>query len=141
MTTKTSNPVSYLFTYSPMGNTCNPTFTFMEHISDYFWSWHKCMEAFEVNPEFNSNGNLHYHGYYVLKDKYRWYKSVLPKLKYNGMWRSEQVKDSLEKAMVYCRKDRELMVKCIDHKIPFTQEDKIQPKVEVKTKNILNYII
>lgn len=137
MTTQTE---SYLFTYSPRSITFNPTFKYMNDINEYFFSWHKCMEAFEVNPEFNSSGNLHYHGYYVIKDRYKWFKIVLPKMKYNGMWRSEIVKDSLDKGMIYCRKDRTLMEKCIDHKIPFTQEDKVKHIPPEKDITILSYL-
>lgn len=113
--------ITYLFTYSPAGITLNPTYTYMCQINDYFWAWHKCMERFEVNSEFNKNGNLHYHGYFILKDKYRWYKIILPKMKYHGFIKINKVENDLEKAMVYCRKDRELMSKIIEHDIPFTE--------------------
>lgn len=120
------NGEAYLFTYSPRDVTLNPTYSFMNHINLYFWSWHKCMESFEVNPEFNQNGNLHYHGYFIIKDKYKWYHNVLPKMKYNGFIKINIVVDDLFKALDYCRKDRELMIRSIDHKIPFTEEDRIK---------------
>lgn len=123
---------AYLFTYSPRDITLNPTYTYMDHINTYFWGWHKCMATFEVNPEFNQNGNLHYHGYFIIKDKYRWYKSILPKMKYNGLIKINKVVDDLSKAIEYCRKDRELMEKIIDHKIPFTEQDKIKHIPEKK---------
>lgn len=130
----------YLFTFSPKGTTFNPTYGYMDHINTYFWSWHHCMQEFEVNPEFNSNGNLHYHGYYIVKDRFKWFKKILPKLKYNGMWRSEKVKDNLEKAMQYCRKDRDLMSGCIDHEIPFTHNCKVKHIPDILERTIVDYL-
>lgn len=127
----------YLFTFSPKGITLNTTYMYMDHINSYFWSWHKCMEKFEVNPELNSNGNLHYHGYYKVKDRFKWFKKVLPKMKYNGMWRTERIHTDFEKSMIYPRKDRELMEKVIEHKIPFTHEDKIK---HIPDNTLLNTI-
>jgi len=121
MTTQNLEVDRYLFTYSPKGITINPTYAYMDHINTFFWAWHKCMSEFEVNPEFNQSGNLHYHGYFAIKDKYKWYKYVLPKMKYNGNMKINKVESDLVKALDYCRKDRQLMSKIIDHEIPFNQ--------------------
>lgn len=137
----TTTASAYLFTYSPQDTTKNPTYAYMNHINTYFHSWHKCMSDFEVNPEFNQNGNLHYHGYFVIKDPYKWFKFILPKMKYNGLVKINKVEDNLDKAMEYCRKDRELMSKIIEHKIPYNQEDKIKhiyPDHEPQT--VIEYI-
>lgn len=138
-TTPKSPDEYYLFTYSPKTITKDPTFTYCDHITTYFLSWIRCMHEFEVNPEFNQNGNLHYHGYFRLKDKVKWYKVVLPKMKYNGLIKINKVEQDLSKALEYCRKDRELMLKCISHKIPFTHTDK-KPKIDEFTQNnLLDY--
>lgn len=113
---------TYLFTFSPKGVTKSYDYTYIDHYVNYFEEWSKCMEDFEINPELNASGNLHYHGFYIVKDKYKWFKKVLPKLKYNGMWRIEEVKHDLEKAMIYCRKDRELMISLMNYgPIPLTK--------------------
>lgn len=95
----------------------------------YFKAWKRCMLEFEVNPEFNTSGNLHYHGYYIIKDAYKWYSKVLPKMKYHGFIKINEVKSDLASALNYSRKDREIMIKSLDYAVPYTHEVKV-----VKTK-------
>lgn len=117
---------TYLFTFSPKGNTKNAEFTYYDDLATYFVNWHKCMREFEINPEFNQNGNLHYHGYFVLKDKVKWFKNVLPKMKYNGMVKINKVEHNLGSALIYCRKDRDMMNQIIKHyPVPYTHQDKL----------------
>lgn len=107
---------SFLFTWSPKLVTKDPNYTYDFFVEEYFKSWEKCMDSFEVNPEFNKSGNLHFHGYFILKEKesysVRWYTKILPKLKYNGFIKIDKCSD-LSKAIVYARKDRALMLKCL----------------------------
>lgn len=118
---KTDN--TYLFTFSPKGNTKNYNFAYYDHLGEYFRYWHKCMKSFEINPELNASGNLHYHGYFVLKDQYKWFKSILPKMKYHGLVKINRVEYSLQDAMIYCRKDNELMNKLITlYPVPYTDK-------------------
>lgn len=133
---------TYLFTFSPKGNTKNAEFTYYDDLATYFNSWHKCMSEFEVNPEFNQNGNLHYHGYFVLKDKVKWYKMVLPKMKYNGMVKINKVEHNLSDAMVYCRKDNDLMLQIIkQYPVPYTNQDKLfHMAIEDKQADIRKYL-
>jgi len=122
--TKVEPPETYLFTYSPIGNTKCAEFTYYDHLVFYFKHWHQCMSQFEINPEFNANGNLHYHGYFIIKDKVRWYKSVLPKMKYNGLVKIDKVKHDLSKSMEYCRKDTLMMKQIIKkYPVPYTHLD------------------
>lgn len=123
MTTQNGNDEKYLFTFSPIGTTKNYNFAYYDHLGDYFRHWHQCMESFEINPELNASGNLHYHGFFILKNKYKWFKSILPKMKYHGMVKINKVHCDLQKAMEYCRKDRELMNKLITiYPVPYTDK-------------------
>lgn len=54
------------------------------HIRLFFKNFNKACHTFAICPEFNLNGNIHYHGWFQLKDPVKWYKSVLPALKHNG---------------------------------------------------------
>lgn len=132
----------YLFTFSPIGNTKNAEFTYYDHLSTYFVNWHKCMSEFEINPEFNSNGNLHYHGYFVIKDKVKWFKNVLPKMKYNGLVKISKVRCSLAEGVVYCRKDRIMMSKIIKrYPVPYTHKDShIFQVPDIESKTIEDYL-
>lgn len=132
----------YLFTFSPICNTKNAEFCYYDHLSTYFAQWHRCMKEFEVNPEFNANGNLHYHGYFVIKDKFRWHAKVLPKMKYNGMVKISKVKCSLADGVVYCRKDRILMQRIIKaYPVPYTHNDShIFKEPDMESNTIEKYI-
>lgn len=44
----------------------------------------KCVNLLCMIPEFNLNGNIHYHGFFQLKDKVKWFKKALPCMKRIG---------------------------------------------------------
>lgn len=101
----------YLFTFSPK-SLFDYNKLYMKVYSDvsqYFKSFWYCMDEFEINPELNANGGLHYHGYFIIKDRVKYFKSCLPTLKRNGMVRVEKIKHDFDKAVLYSRKDRTLM--------------------------------
>lgn len=117
----------YLFTFSPKDITKNISFGYYEQLEKYFLDWKNCMKEFEINPECNLNGNLHYHGHFILSDEVKWYKSCLPKLKYNGFVKINQVKVDVQKALEYSRKDQKKMIEIIGDKeyVPYTHKSKI----------------
>lgn len=43
-----------------------------------------CCEDYKIVPELTLNGNIHFHGMISLFDKVKFYKKVLPTLKYRG---------------------------------------------------------
>lgn len=131
----------YLFTYSPSGTTKNYDFNYAEHYKCFFSLWHHCMLTYEINPELNQNGNLHYHGYFSIKDRFKWYKKVLPKMKYNGFIKIDLVKNDFNKAIEYARKDRTLMLKLIQQRpLPITHNDFKFLENKEKNKTIIDYL-
>jgi len=101
------------------------------------------MSQFEINPEFNANGNLHYHGYFIIKDKVKWFKNVLPKMKYNGLVKINIVKDNLQSAMEYCRKDNIIMKQVIKkYPVPYTHLCSLTllTKPDIIQDNIMTYL-
>lgn len=108
---------TYLITVSPKGVTKNVNYAYVDHVNSYFSLFKYCMEDFKLWPELNSNGNLHWHGYIVIKDKVRWFKKVLPHMKYNCMVRIEKLHGELSKAIEYSKKDEKLMSKVISKKL------------------------
>jgi len=133
---------TYLFTFSPKGNTKDVNFTYIDHLVLYFKKWHYCMSQFEINPELNSSGNLHYHGYFVLKDRTKWHKSVLPKMKYNGLIKIDKVKNDLAKAMVYPRKDNQMMQDIITkYPVPYTNDNiLLRRRLKLHDRDIEDYL-
>lgn len=43
-----------------------------------------CCDHYEIFPELTLQGNIHFHGILEINDKIKWYKKVLPSLKYMG---------------------------------------------------------
>lgn len=69
---------------------------------------HKVFSTFAFTPELNDNGNIHIHGWYVIKDKVKYHKYYLPKMKGFGYVKIDNCnsKKALED---YYKKDIELM--------------------------------
>lgn len=78
----------YLITWTPdpkkLPYKYNMVKNYDYHIRLFFKNFNKACHTFAICPEFNLNGNIHYHGWFQLKDPVKWYKSVLPTLKHNG---------------------------------------------------------
>lgn len=127
----------YLFTWSPAGKTYSFRYMWNHYIDNVFRKWHNLMHTFEINPEINSSGNIHFHGFYQVKDKYNWYYNELPHLKRKevGNMRTNKVVHDFDKAMVYPRKDRDLNIFALNktklpyYSIPYTQ--KSDPQITI----------
>jgi len=135
----------YLFTYCPAGMTITPKFAYVSHINEYFRRWRSCMLDFEVNPELTTQGNIHYHGFFKLKDKIKWHKSILPRMKRNGFIKINKVNSDFDKAIEYSRKDNEMMsVLMKGLPVPFVLSSipaivKLNKQEKDKDKNVLDY--
>lgn len=128
----------YLFTWSPSGVTHDVTYKYREHLEQYFRKLKYCCSRFEINPELNQNGNIHYHGFVELKDEIKWYRSMLPRFKRNGFVKINPVKNDLSKAIEYARKDREKMKKIIlDEPIPLTETYKFKRSPLYTTTDVM----
>lgn len=81
----TDDPVIFI-TWSPRPSTLHYSQekNYVNHIHDIFFDFHTCMSKFALTPELNVNGNIHYHGWFVVKDSYRLYKYVIPRMKRQG---------------------------------------------------------
>lgn len=138
----------YLYTWCPVGATIRPKFQYVSHINEFFRRWKNCMSDFEVNPELTVQGNIHYHGFFILKDKIKWFKSILPKMKRNGFIKINLVKKDFESAISYSRKDNEMMIKVMKGiPVPFVPGSlpsliKLVKELKQKGENktILDYI-
>lgn len=76
----------------------------------------KCIFFPEVG---NSGSNLHFHGVIWLKDKVKWFKSVLPTLKRNGYVKITTMNDNW---FDYISKDWAIMRPVLDLDEPITEE-------------------
>lgn len=138
--------VPRLFTFSPPGSCTknNARARVKQHIIDIFDIWSRCVE-FEANIEFNENGNIHYHGFFVIKDRIAWQHALLY-TKTKGFIKINKIKHDFDKAMVYPRKDR-AFIKALgifpDHYIPLThksiQKYRTKPVTEYMRKSDQDY--
>lgn len=68
----------------------------------------KCCKYFCLYPELDKTGRLHYHGVIKIHDSVKWFKQIMPKLKYElGFIMIKELKsfkDNL-KWLVYCQKE------------------------------------
>lgn len=132
-----------------------------EDVYEQFRHWPKCMNDYILYPEVNLNGNVHWHGLISVRDKIKWWKSVLPRLKLYGF---VVIKDLFkpEEWYKYITKDCTLMLKMgLFIELPFTRSEtlKLYPnkiklseartrlnnhlrehQTESKQKNIYHYI-
>jgi hypothetical protein len=100
-----------LMTWSPKGTTTkhNIISTVKRHYQ-IFSICNDWASNFEFNPEYNLNGNIHYHGFIQFSEGNRHaYYSWLHYVKQQGFVKINKVNHDLQQAMVYCRKDRALM--------------------------------
>lgn len=68
-------------------------------------TFRRCMSYYMCIPEISDQGRLHCHGWFVIDDKIKWIKSVLPLLKRNGFIKFNKAKTI--KACEYSMKDLE----------------------------------
>lgn len=81
-------------------------------------------DYFKILPELTINGNIHFHGTIQIKDKVKWYRQMLPKLKYNGfVLLKDNPDDNWDK---YIMKDRLVMQNILDIDLPIFRTERPQ---------------
>lgn len=139
LTDISSEPL-YLFTWAPKNNTYSILFSWNYYCNEYFRKWNKFMHKFEINPELNANNNIHFHGFFQIKCKALW-QQHLTDLKYRGHVKISKIRHDFNQAMVYPRKDREIMEFHIHrdsiphYSIPYTQSSRTKSKIELTYLN------
>lgn len=151
-----------MFTLSPnpqrkgRGGAVDQKQLYISDIDKVFSHFHTCMSAYVVSPELNQTGNIHYHGWFQIKDKYKFYKHVINRLHKLGFVKLTKVKYLDKDWSGYCQKDYELMkavmypwpiplthltYKNIKHLISYTKLEALKQKDEKSlSKSILSYI-
>lgn len=118
----TQNPPSYYFTWVPnpkLFNSVDPVRQFQQTLQSLELAT-TCWTNWALSPELTVAGNIHYHGYFQLNDKYtyRWYKKALPKLKYRGFVKIDKATIIKED---YMKKDNALLEKILHVSLPIRQ--------------------
>jgi len=79
----------------------------------------KLFHQFAFTPELTEAGNIHIHGFYVIKDKVKYYKWFLPKIKSFGNTRIERMRRQYwRNAIDYLVKDCTMMNEIFENKLP-----------------------
>lgn len=109
-----------LFTWNPSDKSISPLDRNMKWdtmISKYLKGLHRCCKKFCVVPEVSEMGRLHCHGWFIIKDKVKWVKSVLPKLQRHGMFKMNKMNS--KKGLAYYKKDYEVTNELLRMSLPF----------------------
>lgn len=78
----------------------------------------KCSKTFEIYPELTVNGSIHFHGSLEINDKIKWYKSILPQIKYKAYL---VIKKNPDQGWVeYQAKDKLMMESILNISLPIT---------------------
>lgn len=89
------------------------------YMLEAFHKFLRCMKQFAVVPELSDAGRLHAHGWFIIGDKVKWHKAVLPYFKALGMFKMNKM-NSLQ-ALYYYQKDlNETFNILTDDYFPFT---------------------
>jgi hypothetical protein len=97
--------------------TWNPNFeeapdTKWKRMYEYLNNAFKCCSYYNFMPELSESGRLHMHGWVVIKDKVKWFKDFIPRLKRYGMIKVD--KPNSVKAFEYYKKEAETTVQILD---------------------------
>lgn len=99
--------VLHAFTWNPDPSryaSTEPTAQYDACIANKLFLAQKCLQTFCFIPELTSNGNVHIHGFYTVKDPAKYYKVFLPKVKRQGYVVVKKTKVD-DKWLDYCMKD------------------------------------
>lgn len=100
----------------------------------------KVFTTFSFTPECNAMGNVHIHGWYVIKDKVKYFKWWLPKCKQFGFVKINVMKT--KDALGYYKKDMNYMQEvCDPHPVPFTHLTSIGPGTATLSKKRVKTIV
>lgn len=108
-------------TWSPKKQTVDPIYGLTDFIDKYFVAWCDVMHTCDIYPELNINGALHFHAVICIKDKVKWYKSLLPRLKYDGFVQIKTIFD-INGWIEYLNKDKLHMELICNAKLPLNKE-------------------
>lgn len=130
----------YFFTLSPRPSKLHyeQQLNYAQHIWETLFDIHQVMDKFCIIPELNQNGNIHYHGWFSIKDLYRYNRYWLPRMKKVGFVKVSKCKvnflsDSIPYA--YHLKDFDEMVsQMYPFPIPLTHS------TYRNIKNVVNYV-
>lgn len=133
----------YLFTWNPKDSFTNddePIRKWDTMLIRVLKHFKRCMQYYAVMPEISDQGRLHCHGWFIIKDKIKWIKSVLPLIKRNGHFKMNKMK--VPKALYYYKKDAEDTQGILHTStLPFSHYtyDKILHELWIKYKIIEGY--
>lgn len=116
---------SLAITWSPAGNTVRYGKTLRRHLENYLISLKNVCSKIEINPELNTNGNLHYHITADVTDVIGLYKRVIPPMKRDGIVNIKRIYNQ-EGQNDYVEADHSVMLEILDmERLPITRQDLI----------------
>lgn len=141
--------VVYMITWNPnkylCGTACSNELKWDSMILKVLQHFRSCMKKYVLQPEFDDTGRLHLHGWFVLYDKIKWLKKVLPTMRRFGFEKITKVKSSDWE--YYYKKEIDETVKLLPHyRLPLCHytdlmilrqiQDKYKEKDNTKNKRL-----
>lgn len=115
--------IAFTITYK-QHDKVKPKSQFHRTIPHLYRRFRKVSDEFYIYPELHLDGNIHYHGWFIQKDRIKWHKSILPSLKLEGFVKIKYVFDGV-KWRDYCEKEIEDMKSILDdQELPVTATSK-----------------
>lgn len=124
---------SLTITFSKPLEKLKPWMQFRDTIGTIARKIAECSDDFEIHPELTLKGRLHYHIRLQLKDKIKFYKSLIPFLNKCGYFDLSKTK-SYEQWQQYCEKESFVMKHVLEY--PFLPVTKEIYKNKIKNKKI-----
>ena len=95
---------------------------------------------YEIYPEYRvSNGSIHYHGTIDIKDKIKWYRRTLVRLKNLGFYKIKEIED-LQGWNKYCEKELNISKAILEVPLPLKNKmwkhDKKLEQVVIEEEHI-----
>lgn len=110
---------AYAFTWTPNPSkypSSIPRKQYKSLLQYILLSSYKFFKYYCFVPELNMNGNVHIHGWFIIKDKIKFYKHFLPKCKQYGY---VLVKNNInEKWFDYCNKEIDDVIQILGDDLP-----------------------
>jgi len=118
---------------NPRKRSNNQLTNYQNDLYNVFNHMRRCCDHFVVAPELTEEGNIHYHGWFQISDKIKYYKTFFPKIKKLGYCKFNKLKHTKSDWDYYCQKDH-LMMK--EYMTPFPT-----PFTHITCKNIMSMLM
>lgn len=139
---KDNDPLAITITFKDIRHGAGPKTQFKE---SYYWlaSTLEASTDYEMYPEWRMvSGTIHYHGVIIIKDKIKWLRQTLPRLKRNGFIKIKPVREFMG-WIEYCSKEAKEAKEILNVTLPMKNGciKHIKPEVMIDETDNMPYTV